>query len=228
MRKENLDESLINTIASDNLKEITLDGAEIALDNFLGDGLLKELPFFGTFYKGFKTVLGIRETIFIKKMYKFLTELKDISTEQRQKFIEKLESENEYKHKVGEKLITIMEHIDDIDKPTIIGKLFKFTISGDLDYENFLRLSSIVQNSFLPDLMKLKPCNNKKGIRELTEQHFYQLGIMDIKLEENTRDLYIMESASFGGSNKITLPPIMKYELNGLGKQLIKYGLTEV
>lgn len=209
-----IETALINEVTGDNLKELALDGAEIALDSFLNEEVLKEIPFFSILYKGFKVAFGIREGIFAKKIFKFLTELKDIPQEKRKEFIKKLEANHEYQHKVGEKLLIIIEQLDDIDKPTIIGKLLKAAINENITYEEFLRLSSIIQKAFLPDLLKLK---NRKGINSITQEHFNSLGIMSLKLERDEITLRF--------SSDKELLPIMKYELNRLGDKLIEFGL---
>jgi len=223
---ETLDISLVNSITSDNLKDITIEGAEIALDLFLEEGVLKQIPFFGTFYKGFKATMGIRESIFAKKVFKFLSELKDIPKEKRVEFVNKLDCDDNYQTKVGEKLIILIEQLDDIEKPKIIGRLLKSSINEEIEYETFLRLSSVVQKSFLPDLLKLKPNGSTTRFSQLTKEHFAMLGLMSIKIEENTRDKEIINAARLGGSGDINIPPILIYELNELAGKLIKYGLT--
>lgn len=65
--KPSLEVSLINEVTGDNLKELMIEGAEIAFDHFLEEGVLKEVPFFGALYKGGKAVFGLRESIFAKR-----------------------------------------------------------------------------------------------------------------------------------------------------------------
>ena len=223
MESENISTSLLSSIISEDLKEIVIDASEVTLDTFLNEGVLKEIPFFGTLYKGFKTALSIRETIFAKKIYNFLYQLREIPTEKRIEFIKKLDNDEEYQKKVGEKIMVLIEHLDDIDKSKIIGILLKSSIEEKISFETFLRLSAIVDRAFLPDLLKLRPGNRKKGITKLVEEQFYMLGIMSLTLEENKRDKYIMSMASLGGNgNNTDLPPIVKYEINKLGETLIK------
>lgn len=222
--ENNLNNSLINLINNENLKDILVEGSEITLDSFLTDCILKEIPFFGTLYKGYKATIGIRESIFAKKVFHFLIELKDIPKVKREEFIKKLDNDSKYQSKVGEKLIILIEQLDDIDKPKIIGKLFKATINSEIDYEMFLRLSLIVNKSFLPDLIKLK---YKGRFTQLIKEHFAMLGLMSLSIAENDRDKKILSLARLGGENKqIDIPPILNYEPNNLAELLIKYGLS--
>jgi hypothetical protein len=83
MDNDKLETSLVNSISSENLHDILVDTVGLTLDQFLVDGLLKDIPFFGLFYKIFKTTTNIRDAIFAKKLIKFLTQLKDIPIEKR-------------------------------------------------------------------------------------------------------------------------------------------------
>ncbi|MCX6351316.1 MAG: hypothetical protein NTX03_05585 [Bacteroidetes bacterium] len=223
VKRTSLEVSLINEVTGDNLKELLVEGAEITIDHFLEESVLKEIPFFGTLYKATKAAFGLRESIFAKKVFKFLIELKDIPKEKREEFINNLEENKEYRQKVGEKLIILIEQLDDIEKPQIIGKLLMAAINEDITYEGFLRLSSIVQKAFLPDLKKLKTHPYIKGVNRLIEEHFVSIGVYSMKLEEdqiNNNFIYFHKENEQNNS-----PPLVKYELNILGKNLIKYGL---
>jgi hypothetical protein len=225
-QRPNLEIALINEVAGDNLKDLLAEGAELSIDHFLEEGVLKEIPFFGSLYKGYKTAFGIRESIFAKKIFKFLTELSDIPQEKREAFVNKLESNHEYRHKVGEKLLVLIEQLDDIEKPQIIGRLLKASINEKITYEEFLRLASIVDKGFLPDLMKLKDHPRSKGISQIVKEHFATIGIMSIEIKDKLRDQAIYRMASLGGGDKKASPKI-KYEINSLGRKLIEHGIKD-
>jgi len=217
-----LEIALVNEITSDNLKDILIEGAEITLDNFLEEGIIKEIPFFGTLYKGFKAAIGIRETIFAKKVFSFLNQIKEIPLEERKVFIEKLESKKEFRQKVGEKLIFLIERLDDLEKPEIIGRLFKATIKEKITYDEFLRLSLIVDKAFMPDLLILKrTITNQLAYNQITKEHFATIGIMSIEYKEKPLNRVLLNFES--NSDKLLE---IKYQLNDLGKKLIKYGLN--
>jgi hypothetical protein len=99
---QSLEIAIINEVTGDSLKDIAVDGAELSIDYFLADGVLKEIPFFGTLYKTFKATMSIRESLFAKKVFKFLVEIKDLPKEKKEMFIKKLEEQHQYRRKVGE------------------------------------------------------------------------------------------------------------------------------
>lgn len=221
-RENGIELSLINEVVGDNLKDMIIDSAEIALDNFLEDGVLKEIPFFGSLYKGIKAIIGIKENIFAKKIYKFLIEIKDIPQSEREIFINKLEENDEFRQKVGEKLIVLIEQLDDLEKPTIIGKLFKANIEGNLSYYEFLKLSSVIQKSFLPDIKKLKKERGYAYINRDDEAQYVSLGVYSMKIErDNSASRVARTQTSLSNISFKTI-----YKLNHLGQKLIDFGLN--
>jgi hypothetical protein len=146
-----LEQSIENTLETSDLTEVNIDLAEITLDSFLNDGILKELPVVKTILAIGKFGLKIQELIFLKKVLKFLTQLDSTSTEERSVFISKVEKDEEYNKKVGLALLLILDKLEDLEKPEIIGKLFSASVKGIIDYQMFLRLSNLVQKLFIPD-----------------------------------------------------------------------------
>jgi hypothetical protein len=217
-----IEDALINEIKGDNIKEVFSEGAELALDHFLDEGILKDIPFFGMLYKGYKAASSIREAIFAKKVYKFLVQLKDIPKDKRENFLKQLEDNKTHQHRVGEKLLIIIDQLDDMEKPEIIGRLLKSAIKGKINYEDFLRYSSIVQRLIVPDLLLLKEkYPSKWDYSKSTGEYFATLGIMSMKIEERkvSRIDGLIKGREF--------MPIIKYEINEKGRDLVKYGLLE-
>lgn len=213
---ENIEQSLLNTIKNDNLKDLSTDYSELALDSFLNDGVLRDIPFFGTLYKGYKGVLGIRDALFAQKVYKFLTQIKSVPVEERINFIEEIESKKNENIKVGQTLLLIIDKLDDLDKARIIGNLFKATIKKQINYDEFMRLSSIVQKAFNADLLKL---SSSSYYEESTKDHFISIGLMKLKLG---KDLIKSQATIDGGEPEL----MIDYEMTELSRKLYKFGLN--
>lgn len=162
---------------------ISKDFLEMGLDSLIKDGVLRDIPIFGTLFSLTKIGLTIQDKILFKKIYYFLNELNHLGDEEKREFIEKIESNTKYKNKVNESLLLIIERINDYTKSEYIGKLFAATILGKLDYVTFLKLSNIIDKCFCEDLENLIPIFEGK-IREVEDiqiDELYNLGLLSNK-----------------------------------------------
>lgn len=144
------------SIVNKSISVINDDIIEYGIDEMISDDVLKGIPIVDFFNAIYKVGKSINNAIFTKKILKFLYELKRIDTLKRQEIISKINNDKKYSRKVGETLIMIIDKIDDLIKPHIIGKLFNATIREKITYEKFLYLSHIVNNTYIDHLLKLK------------------------------------------------------------------------
>lgn len=148
----NLSTSFSETLKDSDLQSVTIDLAETLSDAFLEDGILKDIPIIGTLISLGKTGMRIRDRLFLKKIIYFMSELKDISSKERQAIITKIDSSESYKTKVGEKLLYIIDKCDDHEKSQLMGKLFKALLEEKIDYDSFIRCSLVIQRAMIDDL----------------------------------------------------------------------------
>ena len=214
--------SLFNSLASENLKDITIDGLELTLDSALSDGIIKEIPIIGSLYKSIKAAKGISEAIFTKKIFRFLFELKTVPQEDREKFFKKLENDENYSEKVGEKLLIILEQFDDIDKPALLGKLLKQVIEGKFTMDEFFRISSVIQRSYLPDLILICRSNRILQYKPEVREHLINLGLFKTILDDGIQIARIKDSAGLGSKSHVPEPSI-HYEISLLGEKIRKF-----
>lgn len=173
-----IEQSLNETIDSSNLEGLTADLGEIALDSLLEDGILKEIPVFGSIVKVAKLGANLSDFLLYKKVYKFLFQIKEIPLDQRKKFYSDIITSNEYNKNIGEALLFILDKLDDIQKPEIIGKLFAATLIGKLSYKDFLRLSYIIGRIFIPDIYELRNLRTGMSVENESKSNLYNLGLM--------------------------------------------------
>lgn len=143
---------IIEVIKTQNFTDLISDVNEIILDSFLEDGFVKDLPIFGLFFKGKNLVSTIQEKLFYKKIFTFLKELENTSSTDREKETEKIDNNPNYKTKVGEKLLFIINENDDCEKAKYVGILFKEFINQNLNYNDFIRLSHSINKTNIIDL----------------------------------------------------------------------------
>ena len=171
--------ALTETINEAELQHITTDIAEAIGDSFLNDGILKDIPIIGTILGITKGTLNIRDKLFLKKMIYFLSQLAGIPHAERQKQIQKIEASKEYKTKVGEKLLFILEKSEDAQKAEITGKLFKAFLQEVISYDLFLKCCNAVQNLYISDITEF--VQTKKGTMDVDKSsQFISTGLMKL------------------------------------------------
>jgi len=160
---QKIETNLIQSIARSEIKNITEDYCELGLDTMLEEGVLKDIPVFGTLTKLYSVGATIHGKILEKKLLKFLYELDKISFEKRTGFVEKLNCDQKFEQRVGEHLLLLLERIDDMNKPPQLAKIFAAFIEEKIDFEMFVRLSSSIDRSLVSDLIRLKEFKKLQG-----------------------------------------------------------------
>jgi hypothetical protein len=112
MAEENIGKAVVESIKS----------ADLAV---LSEGVLRDIPFVGTITALGKLGASINDRIFTKKIVRFLISLAAISEQDRLALIEKLNEEDEFRNKVGERVIEILDRIDSQRKPEMVASVFK-------------------------------------------------------------------------------------------------------
>lgn len=211
-----LEIALVNSFSSEKLFELKADALEIFFDSTVESGIFKDIPIFGSLLKLSTIGFNIRDRNFAKKVYNFLFEIKDIPQEKRLSFIRELDEKDDLKQTIGETLLILLEKLDHMEKPKILGRLLKAKIEGYIGLSQFLRLSYVVNKVFVYDLYKLKNYTNLLPHEEHISDELNNCGLI-FNLNTN-------ESIPMHGSN---MPLDPEYEITSLGKELLKYGLNE-
>lgn len=219
--EEKLD--IFNSVKSKAVNDITPDILETGLDTILNNETLKDIPIVGLAFKSFSLYQNISEAFFIKKLLTFLFKINEISFEKRLEFINKLESESETK-KAGEKLLITLNRLDDIEKSTMIGNLFKHTILGSISYEHFSKLSHMIDNSYVYDLKKLNGNIRFIGLDDSTLSSLFKNGFFDQKISDVKRQLQHERRIRFDQKYDGIVQPKFEYSANKFAEIFVKYG----
>ena len=139
-----LPETLKETLVESDLSSIVIDGAEITIDQFLSNGIIKEIPIINTLVSIVKGTQSVGNYLFLKKMVSFLNEVKDIPIEKRRCVIQKIEESKKYRNKVGEQLLFILDPCEDNIKAENIAYWFKAFINQQINYSEFLQGASAI------------------------------------------------------------------------------------
>lgn len=208
-----LEISLVDSIAANELGGVIGDISEIGLDALLNDGVLKEIPVFGTVTRLYHAGVSIRDRLFLRKVLSFLTEFSDIDDKQRLRFVEQLVENAGTRARAGAALLLLLERLDDIDKPQIIGRLYRAKLEDRISYEELRRFCMIVERSHLPDLINLSQLPAGENVDSLAAPYLQALGLASVTVE----DLGNLDGT---GAH-------MLYELNEFGHRFVTVAFLE-
>jgi hypothetical protein len=145
MAEENIGKAVVESIKSADLASLAGEYAEIGIDAVLSEGVLRDIPIVGTITALGKLGASINDRIFTKKIVRFLISLAAISEQDRLALIEKLNEEDEFRNKVGERVIEILDRIDSQRKPEMVASVFKAYAEELIDGNTLRRLNHTIE-----------------------------------------------------------------------------------
>lgn len=144
---KNLPDALIESIKGPAGKEVLKDLAEAGIDQAFRDGFLKDVPIIGVVARICEMGAAVRDTLFVRKVGRFLLSLYEVPQEERERFVRDLETKPEDKKKVSEALLLLLDRLDDMDKPQILARLFVPYLKGEFPLETFSRLATVLDRT---------------------------------------------------------------------------------
>lgn len=219
-----LGNSFENSLASDTAIDIASEYGEIALDSVITDsGVLKEIPIIKTIIAVAKLGSSVKEAYFIKKLLKFLFKLKEVSIEEKEKFLNSFKDEKN-KKKVLEQILILIDRHDDVLKSEFLANLFAAYIRGEIDNITFFKLSNVIDQLSVWDiLLALKDPDNEYSSRK--EEISDALGYIKIERNLVSHGLYSEQVVhSYFLTQRSGKPSYeLKYELTSLGRKFFRH-----
>jgi|688.fasta_scaffold580986_1 hypothetical protein len=117
--------ALVTTVRSADIGGLSKDYAEVALDSVLSEGIFREIPFVSTIIAVSKIGISINDQIFAKKLICFLSNLSELNAVDRSAMIDRLDNEDGFRRKVGDRLIELLDRVDSHAKPEMLAKAFR-------------------------------------------------------------------------------------------------------
>lgn len=154
IKRNNLDDlsvDVIDGLCSSKLTDLSVDLAEITLDAIINNEVLKSIPVVKSLLAIIETTQNISNYLFLKKIVVFLSNIKKVSARKRKEMINKIDSSKEYKVKVGETLLNLLDKCDSTEKAAYLGTWFAAFLKGKISYGLFLNGAHIINNVFLHD-----------------------------------------------------------------------------
>jgi len=224
MSEKGIVRAFIDSILTPETRDTVVDWAEVGLDRILDNEAVKELPVVKTILAVRKGILGLKGSHLVQKIIRFLKRLEDVSEDEKKAFLEKLATDEKYTTQVMDNLLLLLDRLDDADKATIVGELFKSLIRGSLTVDEFKKLSSIVEKAFISDLQALMKVGKNFGSlkfakpKALTSDIMKQLAALGL-LTELIMANNLVHQARYGGG----APPSyhFEYTINPLGAKFL-------
>ena len=126
--EQKVEKRLIKSLTTTRASEISSLLGEVALDQILTDGILKDIPIIGSAISLLRTGNDIQAYLFTKKIIKFLVQLEEIPAKERSDFLEKHTQNDDNINDLGERLLSIINNANDSNISTYLGKAFKLFI----------------------------------------------------------------------------------------------------
>lgn len=129
-------------LASNNLDN-ALDYAEIGLDSFVSDEILKEIPIVKTVVGVVKSGLKVKEIFFAKKILTFLKEFHSgkLPMDKFYKFKKEFDTDKKYREKVMEQIMIFNDTFLQIEKSKVFANLFAAHLNEAYSWDDFINFS---------------------------------------------------------------------------------------
>lgn len=210
MKTKALSSSFVESVTEYDPAQITPDLLEVALDNIFDDGLIKDIPIVRSIAGLYKASVSLRDRALVKKLVRFLFSLGSVSSQTRNAFKARMNIDEDFRCKVGEKLLLVLERIDDMGKPSLIAHAFKAYMEEQIDFDMFQRLASATDKCFYSDLMSFK-AGNPNGLSPQAKLELCNAGITEL---EST------PSINLSSRNN-------RYQITELGRNMLKFVLKK-
>ena len=154
--QEDLGPSLVDSISSREVIELAATLPDAALSYLTNDTVLASIPIFGTLYALTKGGFSLADHLSLRRIAYFLAGCKKKDEYERTKLEQQLAIDHKLRAKVGEELLLILESLDNYEKATVLGKIFRARLREDIDENTFFKLATAIKNASIADLRALE------------------------------------------------------------------------
>jgi hypothetical protein len=135
--------------------EAALQNIEAAIDTAVQNDAIAAIPVVGTAFKVLRGIDEFRSRVFAAKLAKFVSEPYLQTDEAKRNIKQKVAESPDKANKVGETLFLVLDRFIDIDKPTILSKVFVAYLDNIVSADELQRLAQAIDLAFGDDLKEL-------------------------------------------------------------------------
>ncbi len=205
--------------------DLSVDTAEIVLDSYLSDGVLKEIPIVKYAVSAYKIVDDLKGRFFIRKLQKFITSFNLGLTSQED--VEKRKAIVLSKNRDSELayITIIIDHYLDFNKPDILAKLYLAYLDDKTSWDEFCAYSEVLDKLLINDLHYL--ISNQRCTTKNNQVSSELLRLVGVGLMNGFQNDSAFEDdghggiAIFGGSFNRIIEKEKIYEATDFGHKFI-------
>lgn len=131
---------LVEVIKSDDVTDLFKEYGEIAIDSALESGTLESIPLLNTLVGIFKTVSSVHDRRFTEKLIRFISGFADSDDATRINMANRLNENDKFAGKAGDRLIEIIDRMESENKPEIAAAFLKAFAFEHIDFITLRRL----------------------------------------------------------------------------------------
>lgn len=171
----------------------------------------ENIPYIGSLFKLGKVAVNYMDYRFVRKSYFFLEQSENIEPGKKEKYLNSLD-ENAYK-RISGMLTHLLYSAEEDGKAVLMGKIYRSRLLGEIDDEMMLRLCSVLNKSFLPDLDHLE-----EYVEDNNNNNYICDNLLSLGLLQDLGGTYKNKDGEWVG---IGFGPTI-HRLNTIGKELLR------
>ena len=171
----------------------------------------KDLPYIGSLFKLGKVAVNYMDYRFVRKLHFFLEQSESVEPEKKVEFLDSL-SEPDNK-RISGYLTQLLYSSEEDAKASLMGKIYRSRLLGEIDNDMMLRLCSVVNKAFLPDLDHLAEYVEDNDSYDYIRDNLNSLGLL--------RDLGGVYQKDDGEWEGLGFGPAI-HRLNDVGRELLR------
>lgn len=216
-----MEKQIESLLRSKDLKDITNEIVEKVIDNKISDDILREIPTVKLLIATKKIYHSISDGIFIQKAMKVLLELGDVNWKERVELVRDLQDS----HSSGvRKILMTVDNLDSLEKCKIFGRLCKLKAYKKIDGFYFLRLTKVIQNAFINDLLLVKKFAEEETKNVFEGDYFSLISLGLVVREHEQTPMYLNHNITEDNQNEILGGELLfHYSLTDTGNLVLKY-----
>lgn len=177
---DKLQESLVIIVEDSGAADALIDLADRVLEGVLHDDVLSQVPVIGTLVAAYRIGLGIREHLFVRKIVRFLVQLREIPEHERSRLRTRLENDAMLRRKVGELLMCLLDRFDEIEKAELFARAFKAYVQERIDFVTLQRMGVAIDRCLVADIRLLPSVNPWYELPTPTASSLYLAGLTEL------------------------------------------------